>query len=118
MRLTAERIITIAKALSDKTRMSILCEIAGRRVMTCGETERVARLSQPTVSHHIKILFEAGLLTARKNGRHINLSVNRKLLKDFGRHFADSTGRLGFSRRVEGNGRGGRTNSARKRKQT
>ena len=99
MGLSTERIITIAKALSDKTRMRILCELSGRTIMTCGETEKVARLSQPTVSHHLKILFQAGLLRTRKSGRNINLSVNRKMLEEFGRHLADSAGIFGRSRR-------------------
>jgi len=83
MNSTEEKIVKVAKALSDKTRVRILHEIARRKTLSCGETVEFAGLSQPTVSHHIKILIDAGLLIAEKTGRHINISVNRKALKEF-----------------------------------
>ncbi len=83
MKTTEDEIVKIAKALSDKTRLRILGEISKRKRMTCGETEKIAGLAQPTVSHHIKILFEAGLLDMEKDGRHVIISVNRKMLDKF-----------------------------------
>ncbi len=84
MKLSDECIVKIAKALSDKTRLRILSEIARGKSITCGEAEKIAGLSQPTVSHHLKVLFDAGLLITRKNGRHVNISVNKKALDGFG----------------------------------
>jgi ArsR family transcriptional regulator, arsenate/arsenite/antimonite-responsive transcriptional repressor len=83
MKTPGDGIVKIAKALSDKTRLKILCEISKRKSMTCGETEKIAGLSQPTVSHHLKILADAGLLEAEKDGRHVIISVNRKALEQF-----------------------------------
>lgn len=51
--------------------------------MTCGETEKIAGLSQPTVSHHIKILYEAGLLEMEKEGRFVRISINENTLDEF-----------------------------------
>lgn len=85
-------IVKISKALSDKTRLLILKEVAkkGGIGLTCSGAEEIAELSQPTVSHHIKILVEADLLKAEKNGRCVILSVNKKTLDEFGSFIFDS----------------------------
>ena len=91
MKLPDEHIAKVAKALSDRTRLRILDEIAKGKSITCGEAEKIAGLSQPTVSHHLKILIQAGLLNTRKNGRHVIISVNKKALDDLGRLISDWT---------------------------
>jgi ArsR family transcriptional regulator, arsenate/arsenite/antimonite-responsive transcriptional repressor len=83
MKTIEDNITKIAKALSDRTRIRILKEIAKRGSISCGDAEKIAELSQPTVSHHLKILTDAGLLNTEKNGRHIRVSVNKKTLEDF-----------------------------------
>ena len=83
MRASEEYIAKIAKALADKTRVRILQEIAKRGSITCGDAEDIASLSQPTCSHHIKVLIDAGILIAEKNGRHVTITVNKKALDEF-----------------------------------
>ncbi|TLY32217.1 MAG: helix-turn-helix transcriptional regulator [Ignavibacteria bacterium] len=83
MKTSEEHIVKIAKALSDKSRVRILQEIAKRGRITCGDAVGIAVLSQPAVSHHIKVLVEAGLLDVEKNGRHHIISVNKKALDEF-----------------------------------
>ena len=83
MNASEAHIVKIAKALSDKARVRLVQEIAKRGRMTCGDAEDIALLSQPTVSHHIKVLVDAGILIAEKDGRHVIISVNRKALDDF-----------------------------------
>ena len=92
MKDTENNIVKISKALSDKTRLLILKEVAkkGGIGLTCSGAEEIAELSQPTVSHHIKILVEADLLKAEKNGRCVILSVNKKTLDEFGSLIFDS----------------------------
>lgn len=85
-----ENIAKIAKALSDKTRIKILKEIAAKGSISCGDAEKVVGLSQPTVSHHIKILTDAGLLNTEKDGRHLRISVNNKTLEEFSSLIFDS----------------------------
>lgn len=63
--------------------MRILREIAKRGTIGCGEAGKFATLSQPTISHHIKILIDAGLVVAQKEGRHVRISVNTKALEAF-----------------------------------
>jgi ArsR family transcriptional regulator len=83
MKTEEDNIAKVAKALSDKTRIMILKEIAAKGSISCGDAEKVVLLSQPTVSHHIKILVDAGLLNTEKDGRHVIISVNKKALEAF-----------------------------------
>lgn len=58
------------KALSDPTRLRLLSLVAaheGGEACVCDLNEPLD-LSQPTVSHHLKILVDAGLLTRTKRG--------------------------------------------------
>ena len=56
------------KALSDPTRVAIInCLSAAEEVCVCNLTETF-ELSQPTISHHLKILREAGLVESSRRG--------------------------------------------------
>src|SRR5256714_9553460 len=68
-RRSAEAIAERFKALSDPARVSIVNRIAGQgEVCTCQLTAPLG-LSQPTVSHHLRVLKEAGLIeVARRRG--------------------------------------------------
>jgi ArsR family transcriptional regulator len=58
------------KALADPTRVQLLHLVAGAgrdEACVCDLTDTV-KLSQPTVSHHLRILVEAGLLTRERRG--------------------------------------------------
>jgi ArsR family transcriptional regulator len=60
----------VLKALADPTRLRLLSLIAsheGAEACVCDLTEPVG-LSQPTVSHHLKVLVDAGLVTRDKRG--------------------------------------------------
>ena len=63
------RIAAALKALGDPTRLEILRLIAAQQgpVCACDVVDRFD-LSQPTISHHLKTLREAGLLKARRKG--------------------------------------------------
>ncbi|KQM84601.1 ArsR family transcriptional regulator [Agromyces sp. Leaf222] len=66
----AEQLARSIKALADPTRLRLLSIVAaseGREACVCDLTAPVG-LSQPTVSHHLKILTEAGFLTRSKRG--------------------------------------------------
>jgi ArsR family transcriptional regulator len=66
---SAEALAERFKALSDPARISIVNQLAGRgETCTCNLTGLLG-LSQPTVSHHLRVLREAGLIeVARKRG--------------------------------------------------
>jgi ArsR family transcriptional regulator len=67
----------IFKALGDKSRLRILKMLEVRPMCVC-EIRYILKLSQPTVSGHLKVLKEAGLLEDEKNG----LWVTYRLRKD------------------------------------
>lgn len=62
-------IVKIAKALADPTRFGILRAIAGTSELCCGEIARRFPVSQATVSHHVRILLESGLVNVRREGQ-------------------------------------------------
>lgn len=66
----AEVLARTFKALSDPTRVRLVSMIAaaeGHEACVCDLTDPIG-LSQPTVSHHLKILVEAGIVTRSKRG--------------------------------------------------
>lgn len=66
----AEQLALVLKALADPTRLRLVSMIAahdGGEACVCDLTEPVG-LSQPTVSHHLKVLLDAGLVTRDKRG--------------------------------------------------
>jgi ArsR family transcriptional regulator len=73
----------IAKALSDRNRLLILQKIANTGCVGCEQVSEVVALAQPSVSHHLKVLVDAGLIRSDKTGRHINLSLNKDTLQEF-----------------------------------
>ncbi len=89
-----ERQVTrIAKALSDPTRLRMLREIASAGEISCGELARRFPVSQPTVSHHLKVLEEAGLVSVRREGQfHYFRSVPGTLV-EFARSLESGAGR-------------------------
>jgi ArsR family transcriptional regulator len=69
----AETLARQFAALSDPIRLrlvSLMANADGGAICACDLVEPVGR-SQPTVSHHLKILTEAGLVTGEKRGRNV-----------------------------------------------
>lgn len=85
-----DKILKIAKALSDKTRLRILKEISQKGSLRCGDVECIAELTQPTFSHHLKILTEAELLVTERFGRCVMIRLNDKILNEFSVLISDS----------------------------
>lgn len=74
----------ISKALADTTRLQILRDMAKRKgCIQCSEIMTLTKLAQPSVSHHVKTLIEAGLIHAEKDGRNHSYNLNKPLLKAY-----------------------------------
>lgn len=74
----AERVARVFKALGDPTRVRLLSLIAagaGGEACICDLTEPVG-LSQGTVSHHMKLLADAGLVTREQRGKWAYFALN------------------------------------------
>ena len=61
----------ISKALADETRLRIFEAISATDRMTCGEIVSMRGVTPATVSHHLKILSEAGLIACRREGQFV-----------------------------------------------
>ncbi len=75
--------VMIAKALADPTRHQMLRELREAGEMTCSDVCERFSLTQPTISHHIRTLAEAGVIVVRKEGPYHVLSVNEEQMRAF-----------------------------------
>jgi len=64
--LTPQHVMKITKALADPTRFRILQAIANAHERCCGELARDFPITQATVSQHLKVLTDAGLIEPRR----------------------------------------------------
>jgi ArsR family transcriptional regulator len=88
--------IRVAKALSDPTRFRLLRAIAAREELSCQELTALFPISQATVSHHLKVLSEAGLVAVRQEG---TFHYYRALREALDAHAADLVALAGGPRR-------------------
>lgn len=69
-------------AMSDPTRREIL-SLLQKQEMTAGEIADRFEISNATISHHLKILREAELVTAEKEKRTITYRINMTVFQEF-----------------------------------
>lgn len=72
----------ICKALGDANRLEIVGMLSEGEKCGCKLLERF-EITQPTLSHHMKILAECGLVNARKEGKWQHYSLNCETLTGF-----------------------------------
>ncbi|MES1157565.1 MAG: metalloregulator ArsR/SmtB family transcription factor [Haliangium ochraceum] len=85
-------LIRALKALADPTRFRMVQEIAAAGELSCGQVAELFDVSQPTVSHHLNVLIEAGVLSVRIDGKHRYTSVNHPLVASLARLLAARLG--------------------------
>ena len=78
-----EEIERISKALGDETRLMIYEAIRSGERMYCGELVSMRGVTPATVSHHLRILSEAGLIECRREGQFVYSEANPKTLKEY-----------------------------------
>ena len=84
LKVEIKQVEKISKALADPTRLKILLDMYKRKgCIQCSEIMNITNLAQPSVSHHIKTLIEAGLIEAEKDGRNHSYHLNQNLLKAY-----------------------------------
>ena len=71
----------IFKALSDENRLNILKKVAETEICACQLTE-LFNLSQPTISHHLKVLITVGLINVDRRGKWCYYTVNREKISE------------------------------------
>jgi len=80
------------KALSDPTRLRILKAISGTGELCECNIVPTFGLSQPTISYHLKILREAGLVRSERRGQWVYHKLNEKGLFSVVRDLTDIAG--------------------------
>lgn len=69
------------KALNDQTRREIL-ELLKKKDLTAGEIAEHFSISKPSISHHLDLLKQAGLVDAEKKGQFILYSLNTTVVDE------------------------------------
>lgn len=88
-----ERIEQISKALGDETRLRIFEAINSREEMTCGEIVSLRDVTPATVSHHLRILVDAGLIETRREGQFVYSRANPETIDEYTRALSALTRR-------------------------
>ncbi|WP_114207772.1 ArsR/SmtB family transcription factor [Acidisarcina polymorpha] len=70
-RITDDEAAQIGRALGDPNRLAIYTQIAQHDELFCGEMHAKSHISPPTLSHHLKVLTELGLIASRKDGLNV-----------------------------------------------
>lgn len=82
--MNAKQAEKIAKALADPNRLLIIKEIKKQRdCLYCVDITDVIDLAQPSISHHLKILTDAEVVLAEKEGRNVKYKLNNAILDDY-----------------------------------
>ena len=71
--------VEFAKALSDDTRQKIMM-LCCCKELSVNDIVEASDVAQPTVSHHLKILKIAGLVTAKRRGKQVLYTLNQQRL--------------------------------------
>jgi len=93
------RIEKISKALADATRLMIFEAISAKKEMVCGELVALRGVTPATVSHHLKILSDAGLIECRRNGQFVHNRAVPKTIAEYSRALARMAGGKKTARR-------------------
>ncbi|HMI53851.1 MAG TPA: metalloregulator ArsR/SmtB family transcription factor [Candidatus Saccharimonadales bacterium] len=75
----------ISKALGDETRLRIFEAISSEKQINCGDIVSLQGVTPATVSHHLKILSEAGLIECRREGQFVINAPVPKTIEEYTR---------------------------------
>jgi ArsR family transcriptional regulator len=81
--MDTSEVAKISKALADPTRLQIYESIASNPEMYCGEIIHKYELAPGTVSHHLRILTEAGLIECRREGQFVHHRVLPETMRKY-----------------------------------
>ena len=82
-----ERHVQFFKALADVTRQEILSMLEEHEMNVTEICNAFERMTQPTISHHLHILRNSGMVDARKEGKLIYYYIRRECINDNCRDF-------------------------------
>ena len=89
-KMTDDEAAQIGKALGDPNRLAIYTQISQcRDELYCGEMHAKNEISPATLSHHLKVLSELGLITFRKEGLNVYYRVVPEKFASFIRYLTN-----------------------------
>jgi ArsR family transcriptional regulator len=89
----AETVANLLKALSDPVRVRLMSMIAAADEACVCDLTVPFDVSQPTISHHLKVLRDAGLVDSERRGTWVWYRARREALDAVGELFANSLAR-------------------------
>jgi ArsR family transcriptional regulator len=78
-KLSEEQVQAIARAVADPRRFAILQQIASNSVCPCSAVREQQPIGAATISHHMKELSDAGLISVDHQGRSAELTFQREV---------------------------------------
>lgn len=72
--------VAFGKAFADETRQKIMKLLCCRELCVSDLVTRLRNVSQPTVSHHLQILKQAGLVDTRRDGKQIYYTLRQEAI--------------------------------------
>ena len=76
--MTDDSCVEFCRTLADETRQRILKLLMGKRELNVSDIVEEFDVSQPTISHHLSILRQFGLVSSRKDGKQVFYSVDQE----------------------------------------
>jgi ArsR family transcriptional regulator, arsenate/arsenite/antimonite-responsive transcriptional repressor len=106
----------VLKALADRRRLQIALLLAERGELPCKEIVARFALTQATISHHLKVLTDAGVLACRREGQFAYFSLDERTMEafrlDLGRLFSEGRASRGAAPESESGSTGARRSGA------
>jgi ArsR family transcriptional regulator, arsenate/arsenite/antimonite-responsive transcriptional repressor len=86
--MNREKVERISRALADETRLRIFEAISSGERISCSELVSMRGVTPATVSHHLRILQDAGLIDCRREGQFVYSHSNPKVLAGYTQELA------------------------------
>jgi ArsR family transcriptional regulator len=81
--LNIDQILKVSNALANDSRFKILQSISSNPKISCTEVIKSLDITQPAVSHHLKILNDSGLIEINRKGQYGLCSLDNTVIEDY-----------------------------------
>jgi len=81
MEFSYEKYASVFKALADETRLKIIDMLSCGQMCACAILEKLS-ISQSTLSYHMKILCDSGLISAKRDGAWMRYTLNKEMFEN------------------------------------
>lgn len=88
--MAQQDLMRMLQAVGDPVRMELVFLVGSRGPMNVTDIAAEFELSRPAISHHLKVLKDAGVLISEKRGKEVYYRLNRRRAVDTLRSLADA----------------------------